>query len=809
MCAQTSQGGPSRKRRRQAVVCTECRRRKIACDRNTPCAQCIQSNSPCTYYNSYNSYSASADFSSDQDNSVKPQHRRSSSTAVPAIHNFGPRMQLPNPTTVNYHDTFTNAADMNTLLPTSTTALDTGATGWFDTNNLGPLTAPLSINLETPPIPFTDVGLDGVTSMAESTAMDAVQTLSSPSQHPAKVVFLKSRLYGPSHWMTLFRKYEQQGLFNDIINVISHGEGYSVLQQCKQLAQSLKARSCPTPQLLSRPPQELMPSREVSDRLVQLYLRTFESVLRVLHIPSFQEDYVQYWSNPQAASESLVLQILLVLAIGTCFYQDPLSSEGAGGGPTLHDQSTQWIHAAHIRLTAPFRKRHLDLRGVQNQCLLVIALLTNTNAVGGDLASITTASLIQSGMAIGLHLGPSQLPVSPLDAEIRRRLWATMLELAVQASLDSGMPPVISAEAYDSCELPSNLDDSQISESSTSLPASQPMTTFTQSSIQCALLRSLPIRLKIAQTLSRFRTKLLYDAARSMGAELTAALRETSELIDSFVPTPPSAFQVQLQDLLARRFLLILHAQFGHKASSDVNYHFSRTVCLDCSLLLLSPSPNSSTNEATGRRDGNITSSSLNDYTNLRLYGDGLFKNVFLAASLTVCTELLLQLREDSSPAASSLSRRELIQTIEDATSLTRRRILRGETSVKLHAFLACVLAKIGTSKRRLSLQHKPPTEQVVANAAKRTLDSCSSILEARLRRMETRPHPGPIVNAPLGSHLSFPELTPLDTENGDGLGRRGAVSTILERSSGTSPSLDDGSDAWSFPAWENETASS
>jgi hypothetical protein len=47
---------PSRKRRRQAVMCSECRRRKIACDRNVPCTQCIQSKSNCLFYNSYNSY---------------------------------------------------------------------------------------------------------------------------------------------------------------------------------------------------------------------------------------------------------------------------------------------------------------------------------------------------------------------------------------------------------------------------------------------------------------------------------------------------------------------------------------------------------------------------------------------------------------------------------------------------------------------------------------------------------------------------------------------------------------------------------
>ena len=45
-------GGPpkvSRKRRRPAVVCTECRRRKVACSRDTPCAQCVQFSATCTY----------------------------------------------------------------------------------------------------------------------------------------------------------------------------------------------------------------------------------------------------------------------------------------------------------------------------------------------------------------------------------------------------------------------------------------------------------------------------------------------------------------------------------------------------------------------------------------------------------------------------------------------------------------------------------------------------------------------------------------------------------------------------------------
>lgn len=41
---------PPRKRRRPALACSECRRRKIKCDRNNPCTQCVQSKcSSCIY----------------------------------------------------------------------------------------------------------------------------------------------------------------------------------------------------------------------------------------------------------------------------------------------------------------------------------------------------------------------------------------------------------------------------------------------------------------------------------------------------------------------------------------------------------------------------------------------------------------------------------------------------------------------------------------------------------------------------------------------------------------------------------------
>ena len=46
----TSPAIPQRKRRRPALACEQCRRRKVKCDRTSPCDQCVRTKSDaCTY----------------------------------------------------------------------------------------------------------------------------------------------------------------------------------------------------------------------------------------------------------------------------------------------------------------------------------------------------------------------------------------------------------------------------------------------------------------------------------------------------------------------------------------------------------------------------------------------------------------------------------------------------------------------------------------------------------------------------------------------------------------------------------------
>ncbi|KAJ9131740.1 C6 zinc finger domain-containing protein [Pleurostoma richardsiae] len=459
---------------------------------------------------------------------------------------------------------------------------------------------------------------------------------------------------------------------------------YSLLDRCKQLARVIKADR-PIPQSLSLDVRDYLPARIECDELLSSYFRTFETVFRVLHVPTFMNEYISYWDDPSAANDAFLAKLLLILAIGTCFSQPP-----AGPRDFYHRRSWQWIYVAQMWLGGPCEKRRLGPAGVQVHCLILVAL--QTGAVGADLSWITAGSLLRAAMTSGLHRDPAHFPFMPaLEAEVRRRLWATVLELVLQSSLDSGMPPLVCLDDFDT-EPPANIDDDQLDGSTTAKPRPQPIAIFTQTSIQCALVRSLALRFKVVKALNNLRSDLSHEEALHLGSELRNTCRSNSALFRSFLsphsgPTTqkPSMFQIKLLDTLTRRFVLEIHAPFSMQANSNLAYYFSRKICLESSLLLLSYINGTSPQPAAAG----------DDYSCLQLYGRGLFKFIFIHASTTLALEVIDQLQEDSSPFAPSLPDNDLYRATRDIAEIAYQRISIGETSVIMYVCLICVVGYI------------------------------------------------------------------------------------------------------------------
>ena len=445
-----------------------------------------------------------------------------------------------------------------------------------------------------------------------------------------------------------------------------------------------------------------IPTKEVADKLTNLYLRTFESAYRILHIPSFQKEYDRYWNHPEDASPSLELKVLLVMAIGTCFYRSPHDEAD------LRCLAVQWVHAAQSWLRWPLQKDCLSISGLQIQCLLLLA--SQIHSVQTDLIWISAGTLLRTAMHMGLHRDPRHFPqMSILQAEIRRRLWATVLEIAVQSALDSAIQPLISCDDFDT-DPPSNIDDNQIDET-TKYFQPRPRGVFTETSTQTTLLSSLRTRIEVVRLINDFRSEASYEDVLRLGLEMANALRESSS--PHMVQAPTStAFQRNLLDYLIRRFLLALHRPFAGKAMTDPRFYFSRKVALESALTILSPAEDDE------------------DYVRLMIIGDSLIQGLGHSA-LAVGLELISQIDEDRTNRAvqrNQAYRDSVKDALKKMNLLWEKSVRIWDNNVKGHLFFSMVIGQIEAMESGGSL------EEGIANAARSSLSHCLDLLQARIQ---------------------------------------------------------------------------
>lgn len=371
--------------------------------------------------------------------------------------------------------------------------------------------------------------------------------------------------------------------------------------------------------------KESVPPRSVADQLVDLYFRTYESIYRILHIPSFKREYAQYWIDPESASPTFIIQLLLVMAVGTCFYQ-------GDGDAEIRESARRWVCSAQVWVGGVFEKKQLNIVILQIHCLLLLA--RQITGVGVDMIWIPSSNLLHIAFSMGFHRDPKHFPKLPIFvAEMRRRLWATVLEMVVQNSVDLGMPPLITPNDFDT-EPPSNVDDEDILEGTAFMPQAKPDHVFTRSSIQIILLKSLRTRLEIVHFINSFHSAPSYDEVLRLGLAISKACNDANRLIQSYTPDlpRPTAFQINLLDLYVRRFILEVHRPFHIRSQTDPRYYFSRKTCLENALTIFFPPG----------LEGRLTDHNLqamDDYQCLKTVGGGLFKTVFFHAITIVTVE--------------------------------------------------------------------------------------------------------------------------------------------------------------------------
>lgn len=518
-------------------------------------------------------------------------------------------------------------------------------------------------------------------------------------------------------------KYGALGGINTVVNgntnrteVKESSELYTTVSDIKRMARVIKTSRMLQPNLV---PEVLdsIPTKQVCDQLVEGYFRTFEGVYRVLHVPSFRKEYEAYWDGTGSSRPSVVLKILLVCAIGVAFYT---GSDQA----SLRTSTAKWIQAAASWQAAPHVKSRLNMTGLQISILIILA--RQVCNIDGDHVWISTGALLRTAMLLGLHRDPLNFEkIGMYHAEMRRRLWATVLEITVQSSLDMGMPSMISTEDYDT-KAPANINDEEIGKVSEVSFISSPSSTFTACSVQITFMQTLPIRLEVVRLINSLQPNISYPTILRLGTDLTRGCRELTLFLRASLAAghPITPFQIKLSDALLRRFILNLHRPFFAQGNVNPQHHFSRKICLDTSLAILAPT---------------TTADEEDDWMRLTYRCVGFYKHIVLFAISTVyfelntvlreyredCTYTLLAPTQPNTPPPPFATLRALL---EKAYTMSLSRLTAGEINAKGAVFLASALARID------ALVAGTDADAAVLCAAKTAIRETTQILQTVYR---------------------------------------------------------------------------
>lgn len=557
------------KRRRIALSCLVCRRRKVRCDRTTPaCLRCQGGGiaHECKY--------APSPFEDDRPSTVPSSSVPSSMVAVRDIARKSdgrPRIgsssaQVHSGTRLGWPDTgssstpWTASWEKQSALGTETLRRPEACTGptWR-------------------PEPGIPTPADTITS--ETAAAHDRAAASTTKQVLLRGSGFKTHYHGPSHYASIILQFEELSLAGK--DLTKHFMG-SVAESQKAKGQLKAARQASKRELASLASEpgdllSLVPTRAAVDPLIRRYFSTWDSTYRILHIPSFWKQYEEFWQAPRAAPTSFAAILLLALSCVNCI--DPPSNDGLmGRSSTTRKEAVRWVTACDSWLGSQSQK-HVTLATYQIRLLLFLA--KRVNSIKVKRAWTAAGELIRLLMSAGLHREPSQVSekISIFEQEMRRRIWATTLEFELMTSTDCGMAPSIGAEDWD-CQKPSNIHDEDFDEGCQYLPHARSLREFTQTSFLCISSQSAALRIEVLKAVNAIQQPLSQGLVAGFDVNLRLAMAEVPSW-NPFAAQSTPRFASGLAKLQLLESLILIQQPFATSKDGPGRHFFSRPAFRD------------------------------------------------------------------------------------------------------------------------------------------------------------------------------------------------------------------------------------
>ncbi|KAF5591817.1 transcriptional regulatory [Fusarium pseudoanthophilum] len=334
-------------------------------------------------------------------------------------------------------------------------------------------------------------------------------------------------------------------------------------------------------------------SRPVVDRLVSRYFNSFEMSPAVLHSVEFLKEYEEFWDDPSAVSPLWLGLLFTIMCLATQFEKFRLDPGVQSPAALSMERDLQKMADTYrLRIGQCLVLGNYTKGGpyvLETLMLYIAAELFSSTDAEIDIW-ILTGNTVQIALHMGYHRDPKHFKgMSSFAAEMRRRVWATLVEMDLGLSAQMGLPRMIKQWQTDTQE-PSNLQDSDFDKATVEMPPSRPeaeLTPILYRLVKARLMTTVGYIWDFAADVRPY----TYIEVKRMDSKLDEARKSIPDCLrwHSFArcitDSPQNIMQKVVLETLVYRAKIVLHQKFMFGPLA--NAADSRRIVLESALKLL------------------------------------------------------------------------------------------------------------------------------------------------------------------------------------------------------------------------------
>ncbi|KAJ3499577.1 hypothetical protein NLG97_g215 [Lecanicillium saksenae] len=344
-----------------------------------------------------------------------------------------------------------------------------------------------------------------------------------------------------------------------------------------------------------------LPPRPVVDRLVSHFFNV-ELSQGILHSGQFLREYEKFWKSPEDTPIVWVGLLFSIMCLSTQCQEAvnhlaQASAEGLPGTHALQPRKTEKRILAETYKSKAIKCLQLGhyTKGGPHvlETLILYVLIEWFYLEDIDFGiSVLIANIVQIALHMGYHREPSHFPsISPFAGEMRRRVWAMIVQLDFSVSAQLGLPGVLRHSHVETAQ-PRNLHDRDFDADMTILPDSRAETEVTPILYTGAKLRLVAVGRKVMDAATD-RLPTSYDETVEIDKELNeakASLPSSLQWKGIASALNSSSLTILLTvflECMTLNFKVVLHKVFLEPGNYQKKHQPSRRICLEAAMKLL------------------------------------------------------------------------------------------------------------------------------------------------------------------------------------------------------------------------------